>query len=152
MQVGIAGDIGDGGGGYVSTHKEHAGPETLTVHESRTRKIRMIRSPHSMGPIWKQMEDLAVEDGTTCRHIVGGKRKFVEEEEETKGDSVERVAKRSKSVDEILSETLAECLDSDDEEYSTYLASEQRGEDGWKEEDEELVLSLVMDYVSAELA
>ena len=129
-------------GGYVSSNNsgEHAELERLTIDGRFAREIRI---PHSTSVIWKQMERLTIEENTFQTCVVGGKRKLMKEAA-TRGETSEPAAKKSKLVDEILSEVLAECS-AEGGGYLTYLAEEKGGSDGRKEECEELLLSLLAD-------
>lgn len=74
------------------------------------------------------------------------KRKRVEKNEQDGGEG-SRALKRTKSGDELFSNMLAECVDLVEIKWSTYWRKSERKEEkeGWKEEEEQLFLSCLLE-------
>lgn len=126
-------------GGVVSNKADEKGREQLIGAGSPWREIRKA---HTKTSIWKQMENMTIEEQPRETVIVGAKRKLDDREigMELDPDSEEkRSAKRNKLVDELVSNVLAECLDSGDSWDETYLGKlGKKDEDGVKGNPENL--------------
>ena len=133
------GETDDGSAGDVSTNKEHAGPETLTVDELRFREIKQA---HSKTSIWKQMESMSMGENESNGTIPERKRKRGADDVEAE----ESVNKKIRSVEELVTDMLAELPDSVDIEWETYCRGWKLKDVGKKEEGENsLFLRMLLD-------
>ena len=129
----------------VSIKEEDKGPEKLIGAGSPWREIRKA---HTKTSIWKQMENMTIEEQPRETVIVGAKRKLDDGEIGMELDpdlEEKRSAKRNKLEEELLLDVLAECLDSVDWKEETYLGKlvkkEVSDDEGGKNVGEEVLLN-----------
>lgn len=134
-------DDDGGGGGDVSTNEEYAGSETLTVPRLRLREMRVPKSNKS---IWQQMENMTISEESINTQGLERKR-----QREGEDDDMCRRVKKWRTADELLGDMLAELSGPVDWKGGTYLGNwaaqeiDEGWKEGWKEEDEELLVSLL---------